>query len=231
MKSLLLGAALAVSALFNVVAFVRLSEDKAAVEPVRKPRLKVDGEASVEAVPVEPAIPIPDAPPAAISAPAGLALSQASIRKDPKVQEVLEADDAYGSFWKDLSRLAKVRGGFDESAYQQSVLAATVEFLQLSDWSRASFEEAAKAAANTTVLAAREHEEARAALPPRDRSNPSALAAYEVQRNAPDFRYRNQVQAAVDGLKPFLNPADPRHIRFLSNADRWLRLLAPRTLK
>jgi len=247
MKTLpvVLGAALAVSLLFNVVAFVRMADDDA---PAPLPRASVSPEArrtaAVEPV-LEAAVPAAAVEPAAAPArePAlksslkgapsssGPALTQASLRNDPKVQEVLKANEAYGAFWKDIDRLSKVRSKFDEPKYQQTVLTATEEFLELGDPNRAQFEEAARIAANNYALAKRDHDAARAALPPKDKSNPTAVAAYEQQKDALDLRYQTQIKAVVDSLKPYLNLSDARHQEFLSNADRWLRTLAPKPVK
>jgi len=242
-----LGAALAVSLLFNIVAFVRLSDDEAPAMPTRtpaapearkSPAAESAPEAHLEPAPVETPAPavgsvaVPAVRPAAKGAPSpGPALTQASLRNDPKVVEVLQANEAYGAFWKDIDRLSKVRSKFDEAKYQQTVLTATEDFLALGDPNRAQFEEAAKFAANATTQAKRDYEAAKAALPPKDKSNPTALAAYEQQKDALDLRYQTQVKAAVDSLKPYLNLSDARHQEFLSNADKWLRTFAPKPVK
>jgi len=248
MKTLpvVLGAALAVSLLFNVVAFVRLSDDDAPATPARAPiasesRKAPAAESAVDAllgaVPVESPAPAresaaaPAVRPAAKGAPSGPALTQASLRNDPKVREVLQANEAYGAFWKDIDRLSKVRSKFDEPKYQQTVLTASEEFLELGDPNRTQFEEASKAAANATAQAKREYEAAKSALPPKDKSNPTSFAAYEQQKDALDLRYQSQIKAAVDSLKPYLNLSDARHQEFLSNADKWLRTLAPKPVK
>ena len=249
MKTLpvVLGAALALSLLFNVVAFVRLSDADAPVTPARTPNASEAkkapaSESALESVlavtPVDSpasanaAAAMPAARPAAKGAPSsGPALTQASLRNDPKVREVLQANEAYGAFWKDIDRLSKVRGKFDEPKYQQTVMTATEEFLELGDPNRAQFEEAAKAAAGSYAQAKRVHDAAKAALPPKDKSNPTALAAYEQQKDALDLRYQTQIKSAVDSLKPYLNLSDARHQEFLSNADKWLRTLAPKPVK
>jgi len=242
----LLGIALAVSVLFNVVAFVRLSDDDAPVTPARPPvasdaRKAPAAESAVDAVlaaaPVEAAVPAREAPtataakPAGKNGPTGPTLTQPSLRNDPKVREVLQANEAYGAFWRDIDRLSKVRGKFDEAKYQQTVTTATSDFLELGDPARAQFEEAARIAANSTAQAKNEYEAAKSALPPKDKSNPTTYAAYQQQKDALDARYQTQVKAAVDSLRPYLNAADARHQEFLSNADKWLRTLAPKPVK
>ena len=163
----LLGIALAVSVLFNVVAFVRLSDDDAPVMPARAPvaidaRKPVAAESAVEAVlaaaPVEALAPAREsaAPSAPKSTPSGPALTQTSLRNDPKVREVLQANEAYGAFWKDIDRLSKVRGKFDEPKYQQTVATASSDFLELGDPARGQFEEAARIAANNYAQAKQE---------------------------------------------------------------------------
>jgi len=247
MKSLpmILGMLLSVSVLFNVVAFVRLADNDAPVatakatpapEPPKAARASesalddlLAANSPAAAVPVrEAAVP---AKSAGKSAPSGPTLTQASLRNDPKVREVLQANEAYGAFWKDIDRLSKVRGKFDEPKYQQSVLTATEEFLELGDPNRAQFEEAAKIAANNYALAKKEYDAAKAALPPKDKANPTTYAAYQQQKDAIDVRYQTQIKAAVDSLKPYLNTNDARTAEFLSNADKWLRTLAPKPVK
>ena len=242
MKALpvLLGIALAVSALFNVVAFVRLSDDDAPVTPTRPPAaikptaMQSAVDAVLPSAPAEsvaPAREVSPAIPAAKPAPSGPALTQTSLRNDPKVREVLQANEAYGVFWKDIDRLSKVRGKFDEPKYQQTVATATSDFLDLGDPARGQFEEAARIAANNYARARTEYDAAKAGLPPKDKSNPTTYAAYQQQKDALDLRYQTQVKAAVDSLKPYLNASDARHQEFLSNADKWLRTLAPRPVK
>jgi hypothetical protein len=238
----LMGIALAVSVLFNVVAFVRLSDDDAPVMPSKAPvtidaRKPVAAESAVEAAlaaaPVEAPAPARETPTASApkSAPSGPALTQSSLRNDPKVREVLQANEAYGAFWKDIDRLSKVRGKFDEPKYQQTVATATSDFLELGDPARGQFEEAARIAANNYAQAKMEYDVAKSALPPKDKSNPTTYAAYQQQKDVIDVRYQTQVKAAVDSLKPYLNAGDARHQEFLSNADKWLRTLAPRPVK
>jgi hypothetical protein len=237
-----LGIALAVSVLFNVVTFVRLSDDDAPVMPAKAPdtRKPMAAESAVEAVlaaapaeiaPAREAAPAAAGNPAAKATPSGPTLTQASLRNDPKVREVLQANEAYGAFWRDIDRLSKVRSKFDEPKYQQTVTAATSDFLELGDPARAQFEEAARLAATSYAQAKKEYEAAKTALPPKDKSNPTAYAAYQQQKDALDVRYQTQVKAAVDSLRPYLNAADARHQEFLSNADKWLRTLAPRPVK
>jgi hypothetical protein len=243
----LLGIALAVSVLFNVVAFVRLSEDEPpAVMPPKRPvaidaRKPMAAESAVQAVLAAPAVEAPapaqeavtpSAPKAAgkIASP-GPALTQPSLRNDPKVLEVLQANEAYGAFWKDIDRLSKVRGKFDEPKYQQTVATATSDFLELGDPARAQFEEAARIAAGTYAQAKQEYETAKDALPPKDKSNPTTYAAYQQQKDVIEVRYQTQVKGAIDSLKPYLNAGDARHQEFLSNADKWLRTIAPKPVK
>src|SRR5262245_18287683 len=163
MKSLpvILGMLLAVSVLFNVVAFVRMADDDAPAVPARTPvapevRKAPRAESALDdllaakapevAAPTREAAAPPVAPRAGGKpAPAsGPSLTQASLRNDPKVREVLQANEAYGAFWKDIDRLSKVRSKFDEPKYQQTVMTATTDFLELGDPNRAQFEEAAK---------------------------------------------------------------------------------------
>lgn len=245
MKSLpvILGMLLAVSLLFNVVAFVRLGEDPPAVAPARTPeaRRAVPAErpaeiAPVAAAPERPASPGVEAAPAPVvpsagKAPAPLSLTTPSLRNDPKVREVLQANESFNAFWKDLDKVYKVRNKFDEAKYTQAVMTATTDFLELGDPNRAQFEEAARVAAGSYAQVRREHDAARAALPQKDKSNPTSLAAYEQQKDAIDLRTQSQVKSVVDTLRPYLNASDARHQEFLQNADKWLRNLAPKPAK
>jgi hypothetical protein len=237
-----LGIALAMSVLFNVVAFVRLSDDDAPAIPAKSPETRkptaaesaveaVQAAAPVEIAPAREAASAPAAKPAGKAAPAGPTLTQTSLRNDPKVREVLQANEAYGAFWRDIDRLSKVRSKFDEPKYQQTVTTAASDFLELGDPARAQFEEAARIAATNYAQARKEYEAAKTALPPKDKSNPTAYAAYQQQKDALDLHYQTQVKAAVDSLRPYLNLGDARHQEFLSNADKWLRTLALRPVK
>lgn len=246
MKSLpvILGMLLAVSLLFNVVAFVRLGEEgQAPVAPTKaqEVRRSVSAERTVEhAAPlkvVEQASTRSVDPESAPVAPSGgraavpLALTTSSLRNDPKVLEVLQANEAYNAFWKDIDKLYKVRSKFDEPKYVQTVMTATSDFLELGDPNRAQFEEAARLAAGNYAQARRDHDAARAALPQRDKANPASVAAYEQQKDEIDLRYQTQIKSAVDTLRPYLLAGDARHQEFMQNADRWLRNLAPKPAK
>ena len=248
MKSLpvVLGMMLAVSLLFNVVAFVRLSEGPAAAAPARGLSAAASRPASAAsdlaelpgvAVPRTVAHPLPAEresaplpPPSDDPKPASgaAAIPTSSIRNDPKVREVLQANEAFNAFWKDLDRVAKVRSKFDDAKYSQTVLTATSDFLELGDPRRAQFEEAAQAAAAAYAAARREQDAAKKALPPKDKANPTTYAAYQQQKDAIDLRFDTQVQTAVASLKPYLTADNARHQEFLQSATKWLRNLAPR---
>jgi hypothetical protein len=235
MKALpvVLGMVLTVSLMFNVVAFVRLNEEPAPAVPARGP-------AATQPRPAEQPVDAPAAAAKAVEAPAPAApaaagtpkaaptIATSSIRNDPKVREVLQANEAYNSFWRDLDRVAKVRSKFDEPKYAQTVLTASTDFLELGDPKRGQFEEAAQAAAASYAAARKEQDAAKKALPPKDKSNATAYAVYQQQKDEIDLRFNNQVQAAVATLKPYLSAENARHQEFLQNAGKWLRTLAPR---
>lgn len=239
MKSLpvILGMVLAVSLLFNVVAFVRLSEEPVPAAPVRvasasdhRPALPAAVEVPAAARTVQEPVPVLPAPAGTPNAaPAAGTITTPSIRNDPKVREVLQANEAFGAFWKDLDRVFKVRSKFDEQKYEQTVLGATSDFLELGEPKRTQFEETSRAAAMSIAAARREQDAAKKGLPPKDKANPTAAAAYEQQKDLIEARYDGQVKAAVDSLRPYLNASDARHQEFLGSAEKWLRNLAPRT--
>lgn len=238
-----LGMMLAVSLLFNVVAFVRLAEEPAVpgasprgqIRPEPRAERSADAPAPAGAGSLEEAAPaaaglaptpaVPATPTAASPAPT---ITTSSLRNDPEVRDVLQANEAFSAFWKDLDRVFKLRSKFDERKYSQTVLTASSDFLGLEDPRRAQFEEASKSAAMSIAAARKEQDAAKKALPPKDKTNPAALAAYEQQKDLIGARYDTQVKAAVDTLKPYLNAGDARHQEFLQSAERWLRNLAPR---
>ncbi|MBI3857300.1 MAG: hypothetical protein HY293_16560 [Planctomycetes bacterium] len=240
----ILGMLLAVSLLFNVVAFVRLKENDAPAPSARKP-VAPDARPAIPAPPVESpaapaaavAPPVRENAPVTAAAPGGKTatplspIQTASLRNDPKVREVLQAGESFNVFWRDLDRVVKARSRFEEPKYVQTVTTATSDFLELGDPNRAQFEEASKIAAANYAQAKKEHDAAKAALPPKDKANPTSFAAYEQQKDAIDLRFQTQVKSAVDSLKPYLNLNDARHQEFVMSAERWLRNLAPKPAK
>lgn len=150
------------------------------------------------------------------------------VRNDPKVSEVLDAQDSYSAYWKDLDRVFKARSKFDESKYVQTVLAATVDYLELPENGRVAFSQAAQSAAVGVAQARKDYDAARKALPPKDKANPATYTAYQQQKDGIDARYQEQVKVAVESLKVALDPNRPRHAEFASNAEKWLRNIAPR---
>ncbi len=236
-----LGIALAVSLLFNVVLMGRLRDEEemrttlqTAPRPSRSESPIETGGRPYSSSP-EPLPTIREAPlviPAASSSNSKAAVqgtaASSIIRSDPKVQEVLDAQDSFSAFWKDLDRVVKARSRFDEAKYAQTVLASTMEFLELGPSARTPFSHAAQAAASAAAMARKDYDAARLVLPPKDKANPTTYAAYQQQKDAVDARYQAQVKAAVEGLKAHLDPSRPRHAEFASNSERWIRNLMPR---
>lgn len=232
-----LGVLLLISLLFNAVALVRLKEAEGERHAAAA-RFQVSTEAP--ATPLRAEAPLPDhggtsrpsAP--AVSAPSvGKAVPPgaapvSSVRNDPKVTAVLDAQDSFNAFWKDLDRIFKARAKFEEPKYLEAVLGSTMDYLEIPESGRAAFSQAAAAASLSVANARKEYDAGRKALPPKDKTNAAAYAAYQQQKAAVDTRYQEQVKAAVDGLKVTLDINRPRHLEFASNAEKWLRNLAPR---
>jgi len=235
-----MGILLLISLLFNVVALVRLKEAEAERHPAapssRLSQQPASSSPRAETGPAE-ALPysrpaVPAAAPAPVVKSSGSVVSPvsptSSVRSDPKVAAVLEAQDSFNAFWKDLDRVFKARSKFEEPKYLETVLATTEDYLEIPESGRAGFSQAANAAAANVALARKNYDAARKALPPKDKTNPTAYAAYQEQKAAVDTHYQEQVKAAVDGLKVTLDAGRPRHAEFASNAEKWLRNLAPR---
>lgn len=227
----ILGALLALSLLFNAVAFVRLQEAPPAPvapppvpRPVRAELPTPSSDAPVYATPAPAARPAE--PPLVAAAPAPT--PKANVVKDPQVLGVLEAQDDFGVLWKELDRVFKARGKLDETAYAQTVFSALGEFLGMSTSARAAFAEALQAGAASLAAARAEHQAAKDALPPKDKTNVASLAAYQQQKDAIDLRYQERSKAAVDGVKSHLDLRQPRHAELAGNLERVLRNLAPR---
>ena len=234
-RTAILSILLAASLLFNVVAFARLSDDEPAKAPAPEPRASRPAERPEEPAPLPaaasaaPAL-LKDVGAPAVPAPVKTKASAvlAAAQADPKVREVLLAGEQFGAFWRDLDKVFKARGRLEETKYAGAVTSATADFLELGEPGRAQFEEAAKAAAARYGEARKEHDAAKQTLPPKDKSNASAYAAYQQQKEVVDARFQAQVKGAIDTLKPYLSPSDARHQEFLASAEKWLKNLAPR---
>jgi hypothetical protein len=195
--------------------------------------------AAPSAVPQVPAAPAPavlaPAEPAPLraassSAPAAPVAARSpappsSIRNDPRVAEVLDAQEKFGAFWKDLGPLFKAKGKLDDAKYFQTVVGSTSDFLELGEPVRTQFHEAARFGVAALRQARRDYDAARAALPVRNKADVAAEAVYQDRKNAVDGRYQEQVDAAVKSVVATLDPARPRHAEFAAEAGRWLKSL------
>jgi hypothetical protein len=243
--TVVLGMMLAVSGLVNLVLLARLRErgEVKAGAPAASPRASLRDDRAPQPAraerPLEAAVPLPSpvAEPAAAApltvksggakaAPAPITIP--AVRNDPQVLGVLEAQEEFNVFWKDLDRVFKARSKFDEPKYFQTVVTATEDFLGLPESTRAAFREAAKSGASGLAYARREYDAARKALPPKDKANVAAYAAYQQQKEALDIRYQEQTRLAVEGVKVHLDPKQPRHAELASNLEKWLKNLAPK---
>jgi len=242
--TVILAAALGVSVLFNLVAFARLrdrDEPKSAASS-GTPRLARE-ERTAPAPPEErgfstapaPAVreaesfPGAPAPQKSGSKKSGSdPLTLPSVRNDPQVLGVLEAQEEFGVFWKDLDRIFKARSKFDEAKYVQTVLTATEDFLLLPEASRPAFREAVKSATAGLGNVRRDYDAAKKALPPKDKSNAQAYAVYQQQKDGLDLRYNEQTRAVLDGVKAHMDLKQPRHAELASNLEKYLRNLMPK---
>ncbi len=232
-SSIILGALLAVSVLLNVVLLTRRSEAPSgavAVRPVRKEAAAAaPGGAADVPLPVRVPLDAPAALPASSStaSPPPASGSVPSVRRDPRIADVLEAQDRFAEFWKDLDRLFKAKGRVDDAQYFQAAVSATADFLELPATARTHFTEASRAGVAALARSRQEYDQARSALPPRDKNNPASSALYQERKDAVDARYQEQVKAAVNGVRTVLDPARPRHAEFSASAEKWLRNLVP----
>jgi hypothetical protein len=152
-----------------------------------------------------------------------------SGRFDPSVEAVLEAQEKFYGLWKDIDRVSKARDRLDEGKYFQAVVGATQDYLELKEPARTEFTYATQAGIAEVARARKERDEAKALLPPRDKGNPAAYAAYKAQDDAIDARYGAQVKAAAGHVTRMLDTGRPRHAEFAASADKWLRYLLPRS--
>ncbi len=222
------------SVLLNVVLLTRPRDAEPqprAAAPVRPepaaPREEISVARTVSARSLEP-VRRPEAPVAEVRGKPPVPALGVSVRDDPAVAAVIDAQSAYRAFWNDLEQLFRAKSRLDEQKVFQTALATTMDFLELPGGTRPSFVEAARSGAAGIALARAEEDAAKRALPPKDKSNPAAEAARDQQRKAIDARYKEQVKAAVDGLKSRLDLQNPRHVEFASNSEKWLKNLVPR---
>lgn len=231
--AILLGA----SVLLNIALLTRSRPPDPEPQPQR-PMTQPVREAAVSPVPpagvYTPVHEVPVARPVA-SAPASVATrapaapSRPVTYFDPSIEAVLDAQDKFGGFWKDLDRVFKAKDRLDETRYFNAVVGSTQEFLELGDPTRGHFAQATQNAVAEMARARKEREDAKKLLPPKDKANPAALAVYNQQKDAIDARYDERVkdaQAAVTGL---LDQGRARHAEFSAHADRWLKNLVPKS--
>lgn len=234
--------ALFFSLLFNAVALLRSAEP-----PSRPPALRLDSAAARPApakAHAEPDAPSWSPPPEAARSEPEVRVSKKAmpaesgtvpagggsyVKLDPKVAGVLEAQEKFGKFWKDLDKVIKAKDRLDGETYFQAVSQSTMDFLELSEAQRGGFVSATRASVESMVHARRERDQARALLPPKDKNNPATYALYQQQKDAVDARYKAQNQAAVELLKGQLDPRSPRHAEFVQRADGWVRDLVPKS--
>ncbi len=226
-----LGGLLGLSLLVNAVCIVRLNRPEA--PPAARPSVAKGGEEARQDPSVPKATEAPattptgapsETPPAKAPAKPG---TGPSFVNDPKVREVLDAQDLFGAYWKDLDRVFKARDRLDDASYIKTILAATGDYLELNDAQRAQFADAAQTAVQALATARKEYEDGRKALPPKgDKNDAAARAAYDEQRNALDARYDQRFADVVTNLKTPLEPGRARHAEFIAHMDKWLKNLA-----
>jgi hypothetical protein len=226
-----LALALGMSLLANVALLARLREEPPPPAPRPPERVRPAAAAPVTEVVVvrEESAPAavaasPAAPPPARPAPVALAAVQA----DPQVLGVIRAQEEFGAFWKDLDRVFKARAKVEEERYAQSVIGSVLDFLNLPAGSRPAFDQALRDGSLRLADIRKEHDLAKQALPPKDKTNPAAQAAYQQQKDALDLRRDERTKAVVDGVKLHMDLKDPRHAELAGNLEKLLRNLAPR---
>ena len=231
MKSYALSIALAASLAGNVVLLTRRSGPAEPRPAAPVPAARTPDRPAPVAAPVEEAIvreevrakavaPAPVPKPSTPAPPA--------IRHDPLILGVIQAQEEFGAFWKDLDRVFKARSKLEESRYSQSVIAAVQDFLGLPDAARPAFEQALRNAALQLAETRKEFDLARQSLPPKDKNNPAVYALYQQQKDALDLRYQERTKGVVDGVKAQLDLKNPRHGELAGNLEKLLRNLAPR---
>ncbi|HEX7899551.1 MAG TPA: hypothetical protein VF950_17415 [Planctomycetota bacterium] len=228
MKTAALAVALGLSLLGNVVLLTRLRGREEPRAPAAAAPRAPERPAPVPAVDVPSEDVVRPEAPAAVAAPAPPPLRTStpapSAIRDPLVLGVIQAQEDFGAFWKELDRVFKARAKLEESRYAQTVVGAVQDFLGLSDAARPGFDLALRGAARQLADTRKEYELARQGLPPKDKANP----AYQQQKDALDARYQERTASIVDGVKAHLDLKDPRHGELAGSLDRLLRNLAPR---
>ncbi len=220
---------LAGSALLNVILLSRTSEP--AMAPPRASAWSPAKDVAPGDPPPTVAAPIPppaELPPAPGAPPrTAFVPPRAGIRFDPAVEAVLDAQERFGGFWKDLERVFKAKDRLEEARFFQAVVGATQDFLELAEPARTQFALATQAGISELMRARKDRDDARSLLPPKDKANLAAYAAYQQQKDAVDARYDERVAAAVARVTALLDPSRPRHAEFSASAERWLRYQVP----
>ena len=232
--TIILGGLLGLSVLVNAVCIVKMGRTEAALaaKPALSKATPDDARKETPSVPktettspkttpaVNPADPTPTkVPPKTGTAP--------SFVNDPKVREVLDAQDTFGAYWKELDRVVKARDRLDEASYVKTILAATVDYLELNDLQRSQFAEASNTALQVMADARKDYEAGRKTLPPKgDKNDPAARTAYDNAKNALDAVYDQRVADATANLKVPLDTNRARHAEFIAHMDKWLKNLS-----
>jgi hypothetical protein len=229
--SILLGC----SVLLNAVLLLR-PEDP---EPTRRAPLPARSEslpapaapASLPAAePAPPSEPLRKTPEPTGKSVAAAPARSVSVKDDPAVAAVIDAQRSFKAFWDDLDQLFKAKSRLDDQKVFESALRTTMDYLEIPETTRTAFVEAARGGAAAVALAKSEEDAAKQALPPKDKNDPGGAAAIDQQKKAIDARYKERVKAAVDGVRSRLDLQNPRHVEFASNAEKWLRNLVPKQL-
>lgn len=232
------GVLLGASVLLNIVLLTRAKEDPApapAARPRPAPASTVPAPQAPEGVYERVVPPAPGAAAAETTQAPVLetrrpssAPRPSSIPLDPSVEAVLDAQEKFGTFWKDLDRVFKAKDRLESAKFVQTVVVATMDFLELPEHQRPLFSQAVQDGMQMMARARQDRDAARKALPPKDKNDAAGYAVYQQQKDAIDARYVAQSKAATESLAARLSPDKARHAEFISRSEPWLRNLLPK---
>ena len=151
------------------------------------------------------------------------------VLEDPVVAGVVQAQEDFKAFWKDMERLADARKRLEYDRYFSASIEATQKFLGLSEPLRSKFGRQIRTAVAGLARARADYERAKEFYPPYDKKDPASYQLYKQQRDANKDRYQRAEDAAVEGVISLLDRNLPRHVEFASSSkvDNWLEDLFP----
>jgi hypothetical protein len=185
---------------------------------------------SEESAPASSSSPAREVPPTPSSQPVAETAAPIAVQRilpsrlDPRVARIIDDEEDFRVFWQDLGKVFGVQEKLVPEEYVRIVVGGTAEFLGLQEPLRSQFFAQARAAVAEREQARKEYDEAKKALPPKDKSN---AALYAAARQPIDTAYQSKFKAAQDRVGALLDPSQVRHQEFAGKLSRWLKELEP----